>query len=141
MGIQTMDEFMAHLQELCDQIAATDVEPQALAESFGNVKEEVFQSIRVAPVYDEWFSEVVVNADPDGEKVTHVLFELVEALPLAALEAAFGEYRRQRGVSKSPAKAVFGVQAKSDTHTATLFAAMEGKNTRRITIRRDRRLS
>jgi len=135
-----MDDLIKYIQELCDQLAQKDAKAQGVARSLGNVQEQIFQSILVTPAHDEWLNGITVNKNASDDDVNHIQLQLSEELPLETLTGAFGEYKRQRGGSKSPAQAMFGIHAQSETHTATVMASINKDTTNQITIRRDIRL-
>ena len=135
-----MDDLIKYIQALCEQIAQENANAEDIAKSLGNVQEQVFQSILVAPAHDEWLSGITVNKNASDDDVNHIQLQLSESLKLDELVDMFGEYKKQRGGSKAPAQAMFGIQAKSETHTATVMATMNKNNTDQITIRRDIRL-
>jgi hypothetical protein len=135
-----MDELIKYIQELCERVAQEDANASEIAQSLGNVRELVFQSLLVNPANDEWLNEVTVNQNATDDDVNHIKLQLSNPLELEALEKIFGPYNKMGGRSKSPSQAMFGIQAQSDTHTATLMAAIRQNTTDEITIRRDIRL-
>jgi hypothetical protein len=135
-----MNDHIQYIQTLCEQLAQATANAQTVAESLGNVKEKIFQSILVSPANDEWLSGITVNQNSGDDEVNHIKLQLAEPLPLADLEGVFGSYQKMRGGSKAPLEANFGVQAQSESHTATLMATINRDSTDTITIRRDIRL-
>ncbi len=114
-----MDELIKYIQELCERVAQEDANAPEIAQSLGNVREKVYQSILVNPANDEWLNEVTVNQNATDDDVNHIKLQLGNPLELDALEKVFGGYNKMGGRSKSPSQAMFGIQAQSDTHTAT----------------------
>jgi hypothetical protein len=135
-----MDELIKYIQELCERVAQEDANASEIAQSLGNVRELVFQSLLVNPANDEWLNEITVNQNATDDDVNHIKLQLSNPLELEALEKIFGPYNKMGGRSKSPSQAMFGIQAQSDTHTTTLMAAIRQNTTDEITIRRDIRL-
>lgn len=135
-----MDTFITYIQELCEQVAQPDAAATEIAQSIGNITERIFQSILVTPAHDEWLQSVTVNQNADDDNVNHIELHLNEPMLLDVLETTFGSYKRMRGGSKASSEATFGIQAQSDTHTATLMAAIKQNTTQQITVRRDIRL-